>query len=109
MKEDKNKWQHESEVFIFLWAVSVRLQQIKTIERYMRRLEFHISKVSADILSQDFVNLWVFWVAPWKASIKCFLVSMPSFNLSLSSETTILLLIFLILSLAFCIPALLIY
>lgn len=33
-----------------LKLVSVFLQQIKTIERYMRRLEFHMSQVRVDVM-----------------------------------------------------------
>lgn len=35
-------------------SLSLSLQQIKTIERYMRRLEFHMSKVSLGHVSVSF-------------------------------------------------------
>lgn len=36
---------------------SVSVQQIKTIERYMRRLEFHMSKVRDCVISKYLILL----------------------------------------------------
>lgn len=63
-------------------AVSFFLQQIKTIERYMRRLEFHMSKVNTGVcvMTEYFSGLLCFFV---------FLVSMPDKLSGLSTESAV--------------------